>query len=92
MLYLAVFFIILNLLGFAFMGYDKRQARRGGYRVRESYLLGLAFFGAALGCYLGMRVFHHKTMHAAFKYGLPLLVFWNLGAALVLFYVVNLGW
>ncbi|NPV91700.1 MAG: DUF1294 domain-containing protein [Firmicutes bacterium] len=92
MYYLGVFLILFNLFGFASMGYDKFKARHGGYRVREAYLLGMAFFGAAPGCYLGMRVFHHKTQHGAFKYGLPLLVFWNLGAALVLHYVISVNW
>lgn len=86
MLYIGVFLLLVNLFGFAVMGYDKRQAKRGGRRVREAYLLWWSFFGGAPGVYLGMRVFRHKTQHAAFKYGVPLLVLSNLASVLGIAY------
>jgi len=30
--------------------------------------------GGTIGALLGMQVWHHKTMHLKFKYGLPLIL------------------
>lgn len=47
-------------------GADKRQARRGGWRVPERLLFGLALLGGVAGAWGGMALFRHKTRHAAF--------------------------
>ncbi|WP_312894969.1 DUF1294 domain-containing protein [Paenibacillus eucommiae] len=46
---------MLNLIGFALMGYDKSQARKGGQRVPEKRLFTLGALGGALGTWIGMR-------------------------------------
>lgn len=61
------------------MGYDKAQARRGGRRVAEATLLSLALLGGAAGGVLGMYLFHHKTRHWYFKWGLPVMLLLQLG-------------
>ena len=33
-----------------------------------------ALLGGAVGAILGMRLFHHKTLHKRFRYGLPLIL------------------
>lgn len=64
----------VNLFSFWLMGYDKRCARRGKWRVSEKRLfLAAACFGA-LGGLLGMKVFRHKTRHWSFRIGFPLLL------------------
>lgn len=55
------------------MGWDKRAARTGRRRVPERTLLAWAVLGGAGGGWLGMRLFHHKTRHWYFRWGLPLL-------------------
>lgn len=66
--------LAVNLLAFALMGWDKRQARRGGRRISEKTLLLVsALFGAAGGI-AGMLLFRHKTRHPQFLYGLPALL------------------
>jgi len=55
------------------MGADKRRARRGEERVAEATLFAWALLGGALGGWLGMERFHHKTRHWYFKWGFPLL-------------------
>ena len=66
--------VVMNLVAFAFMGIDKRRARRGAWRVSEkSLFLATACFGG-LGGVLGMRVFHHKTKHWYFKVFFPALL------------------
>jgi uncharacterized membrane protein YsdA (DUF1294 family) len=53
--------IPLNFLNFLLFGYDKFQAKRGGWRISEKVLLGLSLFGGGLGGLAGMLVFRHKT-------------------------------
>lgn len=56
------------------MGYDKRCARRGKWRVSEKTLfLATSCFGG-LGGVLGMKVFHHKTQHWYFRVFFPVLL------------------
>ena len=64
----------VNLAAFALMGYDKRRAPQGGWRVPESRLFALALAGGAGGILLGMVRFRHKTRHGSFRLGIPLLL------------------
>ena len=66
--------VLVNLVEFALMGWDKRRARRGEWRVRERTFFLLALLGGALGGGAGMRVFRHKTRHWYFRYGLPTIL------------------
>lgn len=58
---------------FFLMGYDKRQAQHQGRRISEKTLFAWALLGGALGGWLGMTQFHHKTRHWYFKWGFLLL-------------------
>ncbi len=74
--------VLVNLVEFALMGWDKRQARRGEWRVRERTFFLLALLGGALGGIVGMQVFRHKTKHWYFRYGLPAILILQGGLAL----------
>lgn len=84
--YLLIYLAALSLVLFIMMGHDKRRARRGGRRVPEKRLFALAALGGALGGWLGMYAFHHKTRHWYFKFGFPALALLQ-AAALVYMYV-----
>ena len=65
---------VMNMAAFALMGYDKRCARRGKWRVPEKTLfLATACFGG-LGGVLGMTLCRHKTKHWYFKVFFPVLL------------------
>lgn len=66
--------LALNVLAFGLYGLDKRRARRGHRRIRERTLLLVAALGGSAGAWLGMRLWHHKTLHLRFRLGLPLIL------------------
>ena len=68
---LFAYLCIINIVGFAIMGIDKKRAIRGAWRISEASLFFTALIGGALGTTLGMRYFRHKTRHWYFKYGMP---------------------
>ena len=64
----------MNILSFTLMGMDKRRARQGRWRIPERTLfLATALFGG-LGGVLGMKAFHHKTLHQSFRFGIPAIL------------------
>lgn len=72
-------YVLINLLSFFLMGRDKSLARKGRWRTPEIRFFTLAFAGGALGVWLGMRFFHHKTKHYSFVYGIPAFFVLNMG-------------
>ena len=75
LLYIIIIYeIIINLFTFILYGVDKSKAKRDKYRVPEAKLLFFAFIGGALGAFLGMKCFHHKTLKLKFKLVPVLLV------------------
>ena len=64
----------INVLTFFVYGIDKWNAIQGRWRISEATLLMLAVIGGSIGALLGMRIWHHKTMHKKFKYGLPAIL------------------
>jgi uncharacterized membrane protein YsdA (DUF1294 family) len=62
----------------------KVNAKKSKWRIPEATLLMLAVIGGSIGAWLGMKVWHHKTLHKKFKYGLPLILMAQV--ALVIWY------
>ncbi|MBQ6824106.1 MAG: DUF1294 domain-containing protein [Clostridia bacterium] len=80
--------LLWNLCVFCMMGIDKRKAKRGGRRIAERTLLLSALAFGSLGGFLGMELFHHKTLHNRFRYGLPAMFVLHLALiAIVWFYL-----
>lgn len=67
MLALLVYLALVNLVAFAAFLIDKRQARRGGYRLSERALLGLALLGGSVGAFAAMQIARHKTRKLSFR-------------------------
>ena len=71
---IVIYLIVINVVTFFIYGVDKWKAMRSKWRISEAMLLGLAVIGGSIGAWLGMKVWHHKTMHKKFKYGIPLIL------------------
>lgn len=66
--------VAINVVTFFLYGIDKWKAQHSMWRIPEATLLGFAVIGGSIGAYLGMRVWHHKTMHKKFQIGIPLII------------------
>ena len=71
---LLYYIVGVNILAFLVYGIDKWRAKKGKWRISEATLLLLAIIGGSIGAWLGMKVWHHKTMHKKFKYGVPAIL------------------
>jgi len=69
-----IYLAVTNVVTFFMYGVDKWKAKKSKRRIREAALLVLAVLGGSIGAWLGMQVWHHKTMHKKFKYGIPLII------------------
>ena len=69
-----IYLVAVNVVTFFMYGIDKWKAKRFKWRLPEVTLLGMAVIGGSIGAWLGMRVWHHKTMHKKFQFGIPLII------------------
>lgn len=72
------YIILINLFAFVLYGSDKRKACNRRLRIPERVLWLVAFVGGSSGALISMHLFHHKTRHLTFRYGMPLLLFLQL--------------
>ena len=82
------YLMIINVLSFIVYGIDKHKAKKGKWRISETNLLLLALMGGSVGAWAGIRVWHHKTMHKRFKYGIPFIIFVQVAMVLYILNVV----
>jgi len=76
---LAIWLVLINLVTFFVFGLDKLKAKRkvkreSVRRVPEKTLFLLSAVGGSVGALLGMKVWHHKTLHKSFRYGIPAIL------------------
>lgn len=87
---IGIYLAVINLVGFAVMGIDKKKAKKRAFRIPEATLFLIAIIGGSIGSIVGMRVFHHKTRHWYFAYGMPAILV--LQIALVIFLIFFSPW
>ena len=71
---LAYYLLAINAVAFIMYGIDKYKAKKAKWRISEATLLLLVVLGGSIGAWMGMKVWHHKTMHKKFKYGIPAIL------------------
>ena len=71
---LAYYLLGINAVAFIMYGIDKYKAKKAKWRISEATLLLLAVLGGSIGAWMGMKVWHHKTKHKKFKYGIPAIL------------------
>ena len=68
------YLLAVNIATFFLYGIDKYKAKKNQRRISEATLLTMAAIGGSIGAWAGMRLWHHKTMHKKFKYGIPVII------------------
>jgi uncharacterized membrane protein YsdA (DUF1294 family) len=76
---LAIIFGVLSVITFFMYGVDKFKAQRGKWRISEKALLISSFIGGAVGGFLAMQLFRHKTKHWYFNVVNILGLMWQIG-------------
>lgn len=82
------YLLAVNITSFILYGIDKYKAKNGRWRISEATLLLMAVIGGSIGAWAGMRLWHHKTMHKKFKYGIPIIII--LQVALAVYLLTNI--
>ena len=80
-----IYLAVINVVTFFVYCIDKWKAKKSKWRISETALLGLSVLGGSSGAWLGMKVWHHKTLHKKFKYGVPAIIIIQL--ALIIYFV-----
>ena len=83
-LIIIIYLVIINIVGYAMMGIDKRKAQKGAWRISEAALFTAALLGGSIGSIAGMQRFGHKTKHWYFKYGMPAILLVQVALAVYL--------
>ena len=68
------YLLAVNIVTFLLYGVDKYKAKKSKWRISEATLLMMAVIGGSIGAWAGMRLWHHKTKHKKFKYGIPVII------------------
>ena len=78
-----IYLIIINLATFLAMYIDKRKAKWGRWRIKESTLFTLVLLGGGVGGIAGMYTFRHKTKKTRFVIGFPAILIIEIICAII---------
>lgn len=78
------YLLAVNITSILLYGIDKYKAKKGRWRISEATLLLIAVIGGSIGAWAGMRLWHHKTKHKKFKYGIPIIIILQVAIAVYL--------
>ena len=88
MKYIIIYVIAINLIAFLEMYIDKRRARNGKWRIKESTLFTLVLLGGGIGGIAGMYTFRHKTKKMQFVIGFPAILIIEI-VCIIIFLVIK---
>ena len=74
MQYIWIYFAVISLLAVILTMRDKSAAKKRQWRTRESTLLIVAALGGSAAMLLTMLAIRHKTKHAKFMVGIPVII------------------
>ena len=69
-----IYLLVINLMAFCAMWWDKRRAQKGEWRISEAGLFTLVLLGGGIGGIAGMYIFRHKTKKLRFTIGFPTIL------------------
>ena len=69
-----IYILAINLITFLTMYIDKKKAKWGKWRIKESTLFTLVLLGGGIGGIAGMYTFRHKNKKTRFVFGFPAIL------------------
>lgn len=78
-----IYLLIINIVAFFAMYIDKRRAKWGKWRTKESTLFTLVLLGGGIGGIAGMYTFRHKTKKTRFVIGFPAILIIEIICAII---------
>ena len=83
--YCLYYLLFINIITFMMYGIDKLKAKKGKWRISEATLLLIAVIGGSIGAWAGKRIWHHKTLHKKFRYGIPTIIIMQIALVVYLY-------
>ena len=80
-----IYLLVINLMAFCAMWWDKKRAQKGEWRISEAGLFTLVLLGGGIGGIAGMYIFRHKTKKLRFTIGFPTILITEI--VLVIYFV-----
>ena len=71
---ITIYLLIINILGFLAMGFDKWKAKKGRWRIPEDSLFMFTILGGGIGTIAGIYAFRHKTKKLKSTVGMPAIL------------------
>ena len=88
---LLVYISIISVWSIVVTIYDKIAAtRRPDARIREATLLTLSALGGSVAMFVTMQLIRHKTLHAKFMVGIPVIMILQASLIFLCYYLLNI--
>ena len=72
--FILYYFLFISVISVLACVFDKLQAKRDGWRIKESTLLWLSVLGGSVAMLTAMKLVRHKTRHKKFMIGIPVII------------------
>jgi len=70
----AAYILVINIVAVFLTVSDKKKAQKNRWRVPEATLLLVSALGGSVAMYITMKKIRHKTKHAKFMIGIPVIM------------------
>ena len=89
--YIGIYLAFINLLAVILTLRDKIAAQRHKWRIKESAPLLVSALGGSVAMLVTIRIARHKTKHAKFMVGIPVIIILQIAAILYIWWRVKGG-
>ena len=86
MIYFTIYLAAVSLLAVVLTIYDKSAAKKQRRRTKENTLLLVSLLGGSIAMLMAMQIIRHKTKHAKFMVGIPVIIILQIAAGLFIWW------
>ena len=81
--YFALYIAVMSIIAIIITVSDKRRAKSGKWRIKESTLLIVSALGGSAAMFITMRLIRHKTKKLKFMLGIPVIFLLQVAAVVL---------